>query len=81
MIQVKVYHQRNLDEQDNRNSVFELPMQRLMIQAFIPNQAPILPPTAAIVRSVASEIRHLAFLALYLSIPYMINVAALMTSR
>lgn len=34
MIQVKVYHQRNLDEQDNRNSVFELPMQRLMMPGF-----------------------------------------------
>jgi hypothetical protein len=34
MIQVKVYHQRNLDEQDNRNSVFELPMLRLMMPGF-----------------------------------------------
>lgn len=34
-----------------------------------------------VVRSVASEIRHLAFLALYLSMPYMINVAALMLRR
>ncbi len=34
MIHVKVYHQRNLDEQDNRYSVFELPMQRLMMPGF-----------------------------------------------
>ena len=31
MIHVKVHHQHNLDEQDNRYSVFELPMQRLMM--------------------------------------------------
>ena len=31
MIHVKVYHQRYLDELDNRNSVFELPMQCLII--------------------------------------------------
>jgi hypothetical protein len=50
----------------------------LWCQTFIPIHAPMLPPTTAIINSVVSGIRHFAFLALYLSIPYMMNVTALM---
>ena len=35
-----------------------------------PVHAPMLPPMTASDKSVASEMRHLAFLALYLSMPY-----------
>ena len=50
----------------------------LWCQTFIPIHAPMLPPTTAIINSVVSGILHFAFLALYLSIPYMMNVTALM---
>ena len=49
----------------------------LWCQTFIPIHAPMLPPSTASNKSVASGIRHLAFLALYLSMPYTMNVTTL----
>lgn len=43
--------------------------------------APMLPPRTASNKSVASEMRHIAFLASYLSMPYTMNVTALMARR
>ena len=79
-IHVQIRHQRNLYYQNGRNAVFEFLVHRLC-QTFIPIHAPMLPPTTASNKSVASEIRHLAFLALYLSMPYMVNATALMARR
>ena len=53
----------------------------LWCQTFIPIHAPMLPPSTASNKSVASGIRHLAFFALYLSMPYTMNVTALMPRR
>ena len=53
----------------------------LWCQTFIPIHAPMLPPSIASNKSVASEMRHLAFFALYLSMPYTMNVTALMPRR
>ena len=50
----------------------------LWCQTRIPVHAPMLPPITASDKSVASEMRHLAFLALYLSMPYTMNATALM---
>lgn len=53
----------------------------LWCQTFIPIHAPILPPRTANNKSVASEMRHLAFLALYLSMPYTMKATALMARK
>ena len=47
----------------------------LWCQTFIPSHAPMLPPSTASVSSAASLMRHLACLALSLSIPNVKNVA------
>lgn len=50
-------------------------------QTRMANHAPMLPPRTANNKSVVSEMRHIAFLAMYLSMPYTMNVTALMASR
>ncbi len=47
----------------------------------IPIHAPMLPPRTANIKSVNSEIRHLSLFALYLSIPYTMNVTVLMARK
>ena len=64
------------------------------LQTFIPNQAPMLPPSTAKPNNAVSLMRHLEFLAFlrpvgskrpeverHLSIPYMKKVAMLMATR
>jgi len=53
----------------------------LCLQIFIPVNAPMLPPSTAIVSNVDSGIRHLSRFALYLSMPKAMNAAMLMARR
>ena len=47
----------------------------------MPHQTPMLPPMAASRSNDASEMRHLSCLALYLSMPYAMNVTILIIRR
>ena len=76
----------NIDETEVGSLVTGMPYLNflcivLWCQTFIPIHAPMLPPSTASNKSVASEMRHLAFFALYLSMPYMMNATALMARR